>query len=146
MRYKDKFAHADQEAYPCTRYPERCLNCGKGDYDHSGWACPTDNRIKLLISRGQSPTAIDYMFSDRDFRYETQSMRDSLQGTSHSASMASGYKVRPLPDFNKVVGQAVEKVKDDLADRQLNDWRAWGHNVKGDCPCGIAKVQCDYHR
>lgn len=28
----------------------------------------------------------------------------------------------------------------------ISDWRAWGHNVAGDCPCGIKKTLCDYHK
>lgn len=25
-------------------------------------------------------------------------------------------------------------------------WRQFQHNAPGDCPCGIARVQCTYHR
>ncbi len=27
-----------------------------------------------------------------------------------------------------------------------SDWRAWRHNAPGDCPCGIVKKDCAYHR
>ena len=27
----------------------------------------------------------------------------------------------------------------------ISDWRAWAHNVPGNCPCGIARTRCDYH-
>lgn len=25
-------------------------------------------------------------------------------------------------------------------------WKAWQHNTPGDCPCGIARAVCDYHK
>lgn len=28
----------------------------------------------------------------------------------------------------------------------ISDWRAWQHRTNGDCPCGISKSQCSYHR
>jgi hypothetical protein len=27
----------------------------------------------------------------------------------------------------------------------ISDWRAWAHNVPGNCPCGIARARCEYH-
>ena len=29
--------------------------------------------------------------------------------------------------------------------RDMSDWRAWAHNVPGECPCGIPRGRCDYH-
>jgi hypothetical protein len=29
--------------------------------------------------------------------------------------------------------------------KDLSHWKAWQHNVDGECPCGIAKAQCSYH-
>lgn len=28
----------------------------------------------------------------------------------------------------------------------VSDWRAWVHNVPGECVCGIPRERCDYHR
>jgi hypothetical protein len=25
-------------------------------------------------------------------------------------------------------------------------WQAWAHNKSGDCPCGIVRIDCSYHR
>lgn len=27
----------------------------------------------------------------------------------------------------------------------ISDWRAWSHNVPGECACGISKSRCVYH-
>lgn len=31
-------------------------------------------------------------------------------------------------------------------DVDVSDWRAWSNKTPGQCPCGIAKSQCDYHK
>lgn len=31
-------------------------------------------------------------------------------------------------------------------DYNKNDWRAWRHNLPGECPCGMTRERCDYHR
>ena len=28
----------------------------------------------------------------------------------------------------------------------ISDWKSWAHNKPGDCPCGISRKMCDYHR
>ena len=30
----------------------------------------------------------------------------------------------------------------------VNDpaWKAWAHNIPGECPCGILRTACEYHR
>jgi hypothetical protein len=46
---------------------------------------------------------------------------------------------------------AVEKPEPKIAKKNIkkydiSDWRAWAHNKDGDCPCGISRKMCDYHR
>jgi hypothetical protein len=57
-------------------------------------------------------------------RFLTQAMIDSLP---------TSYVAAPAP--------ATAKTADDS-----DDWRAWRHNAPGDCPCGIRRQDCDYHR
>jgi len=28
----------------------------------------------------------------------------------------------------------------------LTDWKLWRHNVPGECPCGISRQDCSYHK
>jgi hypothetical protein len=37
-------------------------------------------------------------------------------------------------------------VKSRSKDVDVSDWRAWSHKAEGDCPCGIARQVCHYHR
>ena len=58
-------------------------------------------------------------------RYETFSMAESIF----------------LEDTIKISIKQHTKEKYDIS-----DWRAWAHNVAGDCACGIKKHLCDYHK
>jgi hypothetical protein len=33
-----------------------------------------------------------------------------------------------------------------VKDIDTNDWKAWRHNVPGECACGILRQKCDYHK
>ncbi len=39
-----------------------------------------------------------------------------------------------------------ESVRVDKRTTDISDWRAWAHNEPGDCPCGIARSRCEFHR
>lgn len=52
-----------------------------------------------------------------------------------------------LPDwgmYDYVAGAAVPAPHPLKA--PLEPWKAWQHNMPGECPCGIARAVCDYHK
>lgn len=125
MIYKDALSVSDSESCPAKRL-EDCLNCAQSWGQHRGWSC---TRTRLSF----------YEIGVSTERYETQSMRDSL---SH-------------PKVPIIVAQQKPKGWDSLstpkaptakAETDLSDWRAWRNQAPGECPCGIVKTMCDYHR
>lgn len=50
-----------------------------------------------------------------------------------------------LPSCRSDVAQQKPKAPIPKAEVDLSDWRAWRSNRAGECPCGIAQIQCSYH-
>lgn len=48
--------------------------------------------------------------------------------------------VRGRWTIGNAVAQAVAE-----AESEGDSWRMWQHNRPGECPCGIARAQCEYH-
>lgn len=119
MIYKDELAKFDTDELPCER-PEPCMNCGDYYVNHDGWRCPTS---------GSECTYYTDLYADE--RYQTQIMVMSKKSVKEIVNE------KPV-----VLAQAV--VVEPKVD--LSDWRTWAHNRPGDCPCGIARTVCDYHR
>mgnify|MGYP006935541951 FL=1 len=63
---------------------------------------------------------ISFKEIDPKKRYETDSMY---------------YSINILPKQNVI------KIAYDSS-----NWKAWAHNIEGDCPCGINKKDCNYHK
>lgn len=128
MIYKDAKAEFDEDNLPSCRSDEECLNCGAEWDDHCGWSCPGGDEKNF------------YCLSPED-RYETQSMRASLSAPKVAIMVAQQkLKARPLPQAKDLSSLPQVQTKD------LSDWRAWRNQAPGECPCGIVKTMCDYHR
>lgn len=121
MIYSDQYAHLDTEEKPFDR-SEHCLNCGERHGMHYGWSCSECLYEYEGCFSTVHPTN----------RYETKSMRNT------SKSQLQFF------DVVAVVGDSIEIARKPIKD--LTDWRAWAHNVEGECPCGIHRQQCDYHK
>lgn len=121
MIYKDEDAALDRELVPFNRRNENCLNCKLGYSSHRGWACPWTPEMMTGIW-GWSRIAAPH-------RYLTQSMKDSI-------SAPTSAKITWDP------GTQPPAVTPDISDQ----WQAWIHRNDDDCPCGVARARCDYHR
>ena len=120
MKYFDDLAGLDVECVPGNR-GSKCLNCGRNYWAHSGWKCPTSNSLNTYFSQ-LGPTE----------RYFTAEMKASL------------YHPLPLPlDFALITPVTP---KDAPQPKDMSDWRNWAHNRPGDCPCGIVRSRCSYHK
>lgn len=117
MIYSDPQAAWDVDYCPADRKKELCVNCGNYYSSHNGWACNyhATGRFSEL---------------DEDKRYLTNSMIVSLIPNQ-------------TDDFAVIVEPAPITVKS-LETHQPESWKAWSHNVPGDC--GIRKEMCDYHK
>lgn len=118
MIYNDKPANYDVEGCPAKRQDDICLNCGHDWGKHIGWSCPEFSTQEFSNC---SPNA----------RYLTQSMLDNIKTNGRAERLMNAYQMIET-DKN-------ESVKED-------SWRAWAHNKPGDCPCGILRSACEYHR
>lgn len=125
MIYKDNVAGYDATGYPAGRslriggyhQDELCLNCTKTIYYHSGWSC-SSNGSRLFSKDNQHS------------QYLTKTMKDSLTPSINKATTI------PAPPESSSINQNVD----------LSDWKSWAHKKDGDCPCGISRRVCDYHR
>ena len=125
MIYKDRCAYLDAPHKPYKRVGEDCLHCGEGWEYHHGWAC--DRWYDIVDNE------VDFNKVRAECRYLTQSMKDSI--------------IALVPEkVISVINHATEMVKEDILQKRFDDWRSWAHNRPGECACGIARVQCIYHR
>lgn len=130
MIYKDDNSQYDLEDMPYNRH-EDCLNCGQEHSNHFGWICY--NTLGITDGFGDLSTNFsDYLPTDK---YLTQSMKDSI--ISKSDYLISHYKF--LSDL-------ADKPAHQTAKPTIDQWQTWAHNQPGDCPCGIKREVCDYHR
>ena len=116
MNYNDSKSQNDIEEMPAERNGEGCENCGTTYWEHSGWRCPNSSQLGITFSN-----------LPQEHRYLTASMQASIAHT------------------NVKVWEEVSKPEEPKP-VDLSDWHAWAHNKPGDCPCGIAKANCEFHR
>ena len=123
MIYLDKGAYYDVEDFPVSRGFEKCLNCNYTIDFHSGWNCNAFSGEQRFhhIKPNQ--------------RYLTQSMQNSLGTQINTSSTIDIKKVQMDLDFSNKTEKHSEQ-----------DWRAWAHNVPGDCPCAIKRIECQFHK
>jgi len=121
MIYKDILAATDTDDLPRMRHDDLCINCGNGWLAHSGWGCYFSATFKDTGTTN---------------RYVTQSMLDSLKAGSDSNREGSAQ-----PSITSFIKGNPESF-------DLSDWRAWRNSSMkpNECPCGIVRVQCDYHK
>ena len=119
MIYKDRDAHKDNALSPGCRDKEDCLHCGEHWGSHEGWACP-----EWSHEHGHST----FKGVPEHQRYLTQSMKDSV----------------PQQSIKQILQEKLGSARPTKTD--ISDWRAWAHNRPGECGCGIAKVDCIYHK
>ena len=127
MIYNDSQSQNDTEKMPAERDREGCENCGTTFWEHSGWRCPNSSLHGITFSN-----------LPQEHRYLTASMQASIAHTNVKVweeVLRKGFAAA------KLVSKPEEPKPVDLS-----DWRAWAHNKPGDCPCGIAKANCEFHR
>lgn len=121
MIYNDKYACDDFEECPGCRPDEVCINCGNHWNRHANWGCD------------------EYLYFSETFehnRYLTQSMIDSI-------SPNTTVKQMKMSEVNHSDMYGYPKITNP---KDISDWRNWAHNVSGECPCGIVRSICEYHR
>lgn len=122
MIYKDAKSREDSLDIPADRGDkEMCLNCGMNWLWHNRWACADWRR--LPGDDGWSFHAVP-----PNKRYLTRSMKESRADIG-------------TVTCNQPAGSAGGS-----SDLDLSDWRTWAHKAPGDCPCGIKREACDFHR
>lgn len=113
---------------------EICILCGSSWWSHEGWLCPKDP------TRNQyGNVRFDVTKIPREYRFWTQSMYDlakqgkynQLTSHIHHSTTISTADIRPSPTSPVA---------------EVPEWRKWQHNAPGECPCGIVRSMCDYHR
>jgi hypothetical protein len=132
MLYSDMCSIRDTNENPAERLSQKCVNCGHDYHTHYGWSCAFNPKSIGYIAYMAKVPPLDFNQLLTEERYLTQSMIDSL------ASVKVGIvtiKSSPIKEEARV-----EQVKD------ISDWRAWAHNIPGECKCGMQRSQCDYHR
>lgn len=75
-------------------------------------------------------------------RYDTYTSYMSPDD-SHTASEKN---LSPFIDPNVRCNTNVKAAQKQTEEVDISDWRAWQHKAVGDCPCGIARQACSYHR
>lgn len=129
MIYKDSECQKDTDPMPAERDGEGCENCGTSYWEHDGWRCPNSSHRSNHFSNLPS-----------DHRYLTASMQASIVHPTHKAWSDA------LRDAFNEAKQELESKPEEPKPVDLTDWRTWAHNKPGDCPCGIAKANCEFHR
>lgn len=118
---KDPATYIDTDEFPEERAGEECINCNKTFALHDHWRCP-----------GLSgPTR--YSKLGRYNAYYTHDMTLTSWGIKKSSIVNA-------PSISQAVAVQVDLTKDPT------HWKAWAHNVKGDCACGINRKDCNFHR
>ena len=155
---------------------EKCLNCGFGWATHTGWACnsttptyfdglkPTERYItnSMAASIGVrvwtrpdgSNVSIQYVLPPPPLPLNlTRDQARTAFPISDTWGLMVGDKVTIDHDGIAVTYTIVaDPYKDgtswpvSLNRPDTDDWRAWAHNVPGECKCGIPIERCDYHR
>lgn len=133
MIYKDNNAQSDTEDHPARRGNELCLNCGKVYSLHYGWRCN---------GAGIDNTFFSVQASNR---YLTQSMKDSLnmnnRPTDPAPTTVKMKAVSTTPASSTTMSDEITQ-----QDLDVSDWKNWVHNSPGECPCGISRRDCTYHK
>lgn len=126
MIYKDLDSIYDREEVPAFR-EGNCINCGFDWDNHNGWSCHNSHSKR----RG-------FMLEDEDKRFLTKVMQDSI---SPEAPIVYAFE---FPVKNIPSNTSQSKVAESCD--PSTHWKGWAHNVVGDCPCGIKRTQCEFHK
>jgi hypothetical protein len=100
-----------------------CYNCYRSVADHTGWACSPVDGVKEYdkLTFGRRFYAID-MFNN--------TWTPPTEFSKPSCAKEQEPKSCRVPE---------KKIETD-------HWKAWSHQIPGDCPCGIKKHLCEYHK
>lgn len=116
--YKDAEAHNDRRYRPAVR-TEHCLHCGKSRVCHTGWSCS----LAYPDNFDQCPESM---------RFLTQEMWDSLVlGPAVGPVKLVSYDITFTP-------RSVTTPDDGL--------KTYANLQPHECPCGIARSGCEYHK
>lgn len=125
--YRTPFINEPTEDEKC----EDCVLCGGSWWSHEGWLCP-----QKPSSTYYANVRFDVTKIPREYRFWTQSMYDlAKQGKYSQLTSHIHHKPHILSPTLEV------PVVEDIP-----EWRKWQHNAPGECPCGIVRSRCDYHR
>lgn len=136
MIFADSEAHHDTPSKPAHR-PGNCMQCFRIWKDHHGWACP-DSAITM---RGRT-----FENLHAAYRFCTPEMRATVSNAVWSANekpLGSRGLSKPVaPTAAKPVPQPPQK------SLEVPQWKlSLSLSMKdGECPCGIARSVCSFHR
>lgn len=128
MIFKDYWATWDTEKYPASRQTDdKCLNCGQRRIVHRGWRCDDAPSGSIFFDDGPRTTC-----------YVTQSMLNSIRMTLEEF-LAS----KPAPCGPTVQPPLVVKPTSENPQWKTSLNLSMRH---GECPCGVARAVCSYHK
>lgn len=137
MIYADRAAVDDLESEPVDR-DEPCLNCGGQWWEHNGWICNNSGFIRTDCRFSNVPPA---------YRYLTRGMLDTA-GTGHGRNLYLTPNEVIFIACKRAAAAAVDII---ARPPRINDRPDWFLSREaglqpGECPCGIAKQRCAYHK
>lgn len=107
---------------------EECILCGSSWYSHEGWLCPKEPSRTYY-----EKVRFDIKQIPREYRFWTPSMREA----------AANGKYNQLKCH---IHHDVKEVVKDEPPVSEPAWKQFQHKAPGECACGIARVDCKYHR
>ncbi len=127
MIFNDIHAHRDSEECPAKRQ-EACMNCGHYWDDHIFWSCY--DAVECY--------KFDQAYSGE--QYLTQSMLDSIEPPTMQ-------KIQVKQSCAPVTMNTPNLLNPDNRN-DLTDWRTWANvnKLPSECPCGIYRNDCSYHK
>lgn len=106
-------------------YDELCLTCEKRAGAHYRFgACPENGRCPSWLAIGPRPAG--------------------APPGAHVWAPSGIFWPDKLPNFAPFKG--VDRVPAPAAPAPPEAWRAFQHNLPGECPCGTSRAVCEYHR
>lgn len=141
MIFKDAFASKDRDDMPCSRGVNTlCLNCGNPYFEHYGWSC----------SRSRPTTQSNFSKLSAHEHYITTSMLSSLGYLDDELYFYHKHRASVVLDPGRGLGPASPAVPRPVtpAHAEKPQWLVsrMSSTAPGECPCGVARNICSYHR
>lgn len=165
----------DTEEMPEDRGDDAlCLNCGKNFGRHSNWSCPISIGNYYLLFGFKSkcfPNQRYYTLDMQDSELQKKKIYVKCIDDSGLTLVHNGTIYEVLKEHARIydilVGgnppnvcyskhrfikiDAPELISSNTSpsikkDLDLSDWKNWRSQAPGECPCGMLRQVCEYHR